>query len=132
MRYWAIFAIGLCLTSTARARDPDGKYAQANPELHKWFETLKSGKGPCCADADGAVVKDADWESHDGHYRVRIEVNQYGSWVKEPAEGSHSEWVDIPDEAIVNQPNLFGRTVVWPMYLNGRVTIRCFMPGSEG
>jgi hypothetical protein len=25
----------------------------SHPELNSWFESLKSGKGPCCSDADG-------------------------------------------------------------------------------
>jgi hypothetical protein len=33
------------------ARDPDGRYA--NSPLKGWFDSLHSGKGPCCSDADG-------------------------------------------------------------------------------
>jgi hypothetical protein len=36
------------------------KYANANPELKAWFDALKSDKGPCCSDADGTAVSDAD------------------------------------------------------------------------
>jgi hypothetical protein len=40
--------------------------------MKAWFESLKSGKGfLCCSNADGAAVSDVDWESKDGHYRVR-------------------------------------------------------------
>lgn len=45
----------------ARARDPDGRYA--NSPLKEWFDGLRSGKGPCCSDADGSAVSDVDWES---------------------------------------------------------------------
>src|SRR5262249_50466659 len=45
-------------TTSMRARDVDGRYAAQNPELHEWFEGLRSGKGPCCSDADGASVAD--------------------------------------------------------------------------
>ena len=48
----------------ALGRDVDG--------LHDWFEHLASGKGLCCSYADGYVIQDADWESQDGHYRVRV------------------------------------------------------------
>ena len=51
------------------ARDPDGRYA--NSPLKQWFDSLKSGKGPCCSDADGYALSDVDWESGNGHYRVR-------------------------------------------------------------
>ena len=101
----------------AVARDLDGRYA--NSPLKGWFESLHSGKGPCCSDADGKALTDVDWESKDGHYRVRIE----------------GEWWDVPDEAVIKEPNRAGRTMVWPVYfspLGGpvRIEIRCFMPGS--
>ena len=96
----------------AQARDPDGRYA--NSPLKQWFDGLKSGKGPCCSDADGTAVSDVDWESSNGHYRVRIE----------------GEWVEVPDDAVITEPNRVGRTMVWPIRGYGGLTIRCFMPGS--
>jgi hypothetical protein len=84
------------------------------PELNRWFDSLKSGKGPCCSDADGYAVADPDWESKSGHYRVRIE----------------GEWHEVPDDAVITEPNRAGRTMVWPIKGWGGLTIRCFMPGS--
>ncbi|MGY4260593.1 hypothetical protein ACVI1L_007661 [Bradyrhizobium sp. USDA 4516] len=96
----------------AQARDPDGRYA--NSPLKEWFDGLRSGKGPCCSDADGTAVSDVDWESKDGHYRVRLD----------------GAWIDVPDEAVVTEPNRVGRAMVWPIPSYMGVTIRCFMPGS--
>jgi hypothetical protein len=105
----------VALTSPAsHARDVDGRYAAQNPELHRWFESLKSGKGPCCSDADGSAVSDVDWETAGGHFRVRLE----------------GEWVDVPDEAVITEPNRIGRAMVWPIKGYLGITIRCFMPGS--
>ena len=53
------------------ARDR-GQFVNASAELKAWFDGLRSGKGPCCSDADGSAISDSDWESKDGHYRVRI------------------------------------------------------------
>ncbi len=75
---------------------------------------LKSGRGPCCSDADGDALADPDWESKSGHYRVRIE----------------GEGHDVPDDAVITAPNRAGRTMVWPIKGWGGLTIRCFMPGS--
>jgi hypothetical protein len=94
------------------ARDPDGRYA--NSPLKQWFDSLKSGKGPCCSDADGSAVSDVDWESKDGHYRVRLD----------------GQWLDVPDEAVITEPNRVGRTMVWPIRGYLGISIRCFMPGS--
>jgi hypothetical protein len=106
------------MASPAHARD-DGRYAGS--PLKGWFDSLKSGKGPCCSDADGTALSDVDWESKDGHYRVRIE----------------GQWIDVPENAVLTQPNLIGRTMVWPIYYRSelnpvRVEIRCFIPGSMG
>jgi hypothetical protein len=95
------------------ARDR-GQYPNATPEMKAWFEGLKSGKGPCCSDSDGTAVSDVDWQSHGGHYRVRLD----------------GEWVDVPDEAVITEPNRIGRTMVWPLRGYLGLTIRCFMPGS--
>jgi hypothetical protein len=95
------------------ARDR-GQYANSTPEMKAWFDSLRSGKGPCCSDADGSAVSDVDWETSNGHYRVRID----------------GEWFDVPDEAVITVPNRVGRTMVWPLHGYQGVTIRCFMPGS--
>jgi hypothetical protein len=94
------------------ARDPDGRYA--NSPLKQWFDSLKSGKGPCCSDADGYALSDVDWESGNGQYRVRIE----------------GEWHEVPEEAVITEPNRVGRTMVWPIRGYLGLSIRCFMPGS--
>lgn len=100
------------LVSLAAARD-DGRYAGS--PLKSWFDGLKSkGGGPCCSDADGTALSDVDWDTKDGRYRVRID----------------GQWIDVPEDTVITEPNRAGRTMVWPMYLNGRPVIRCFMPGS--
>lgn len=101
------------------ARDIDGHFA--NSPLKSWFDHLASGKGLCCSMADGVVVEDPDWETHDGHYRVRIGTGD---------DYKTMRWVDVSDDAVITEPNRYGKTMVWPMYSDGQVAIRCFMPGS--
>lgn len=117
-RPWPSLSCALLLSTLAapsmHARDLDGRYAAQNPELHQWFEGLRSGKGPCCSDADGSAVSDVDWETSGGHYRVRID----------------DQWIPVPDEAVITEPNRIGRTMVWPIRGYLGVSIRCFMPGS--
>jgi len=110
-------AHALLLPNMVAARDRDGRYA--NSPLKGWFESLHSGKGPCCSDADGTALSDVDWEAKNGHYRVRIE----------------DQWWNVPDDAVIKEPNRAGRTMVWPVYYREldnllRVEVRCFMPGS--
>lgn len=111
-------AILILLTGLALARD-DGRYAGS--ALKPWFDGLRSGRGPCCSDADGSAVADVDWQSDRGHYRVRLE----------------GIWIEVPDDAVLTEPNRAGRTMVWPMTSrNGMIvesiTIRCFIPGPMG
>jgi hypothetical protein len=104
--------IVICLVGSVRARDLDGRYA--NSPLKPWFDQLASGKGLCCSMADGESVADPDWDSKDGHYRVRLE----------------NRWIDVPEDALITEPNRAGRTMVWPIRFDDQITIRCFMPGS--
>ena len=79
--------LSACIVGGVTARDLDGRYAGS--PLKPWFDQLASGKGLCCSMADGETVSDPDWESRDGHYRVRLET----------------AWVDVPDT-----PSLPSRT----------------------
>jgi hypothetical protein len=111
---FALAAIAACLLvlTPAKARD-DGRYS--NDPLHAWFDQLASGKGLCCSFADGFSVRDVDWDTQNGRYRVKL----------------HGEWIVVPDDAVVKEPNRFGPAVVWPyMDVNGATQIRCFMPGA--
>jgi hypothetical protein len=107
----AVAILALCaLAEAAFAHDP------GRPELNGWFDHLASGKGLCCSLSDGLAVADPDWESRAGHYRVRID----------------DRWIDVPDEAVITEPNLDGRTMVWPLKRDDPgddPIIRCFMPG---
>ncbi len=38
---------------------------------------------------DGEAVADPDWESKEGHYRVRLD----------------NKWIDVPGEAVITEPN---------------------------
>src|SRR5580700_10992657 len=117
----AVLALGLFINlCTLAIFEPAIAHDHSRPELDHWFMSLQSkGKSPCCDGSDATRLDDVDWESRDGHYRVRLE----------------GQWVDVPDSAVVNSPNRAGRTMVWPVYISPlggplRGDIRCFMPGS--
>ena len=116
-RFISLAAHAFCLTTILVpdqlvARD-DGRFA--NSPLKPWFDRLASGKSLCCSFAGGFSVQDVDWDTQDGHYRVRI----YG------------QWLVVPGDAVVTEPNRFGPTVVWPYNDRyGNTQIRCFMPGA--
>ena len=105
--------ISACSAGGTSARD-DGRY-EGSP-LKSWFDHLKSQRGLCCSNADGVAVSDPDWESKDGHFRVKL----------------GGEWIDVPDDAVITEPNLAGRTMVWPNISPVGTSIRCFLPGTMG
>lgn len=110
-------AATIWFTQPAPAHD-DGRFADL--PLKAWFDQLSSRKGLCCSFADGQAIADVDWDTkRDGeqvHYRVRL----------------NGEWIDVPDEAVVTEPNKYGRAVVWPYKGDdGKTQIRCFLPGVE-
>jgi len=114
-------ALFICsLAAPVPARDLDGRYAAGDPVLHQWFDKLASGKGLCCSFADGARVEDVDWDAArdaDGNVRYRVRLD--------------GQWIDVPDAAVVTEPNKFGPAVVWPYQdIEGKTQIRCFIPGA--
>jgi hypothetical protein len=106
----AVLTVVLPLMAVDRA----GAHDRQHPELNRWYESLHSGKGPCCDGSEATRLDDADWDMKDGHYRVRID----------------GEWVDVAKEAVVDGPNRAGRAMVWPYYEDGHPRARCFMPGN--
>ena len=108
----ALFVIGFILAAGAAfARGHE------NSPLHSWFENLANKQGGmCCSYADGFSIRDVDWDTQAGHYRVRIK----------------GIWYFVPDKALVSVPNRLGPAVVWPYVEDGVTKIRCFMPGAMG
>src|ERR1700745_319994 len=76
-------AILMALAAPAGHARDRGQFANSSPEIRAWFEGLRSGKGPCCSDADGSAVSDVDWDTAGGHYRVRLR----GGLLSPPARG---------------------------------------------
>jgi hypothetical protein len=117
MRRACVALAAMLAIQSAYARD-DGRYA--NSPLKSWFDRLSSGRGLCCSFADGVVVEDPDWDvvsdvaKPEVHYRVRVD----------------GKWIDVPDDAVITEPNRLGKTMVWPMIGDHGATIRCFLPGS--
>lgn len=109
----AAAAAALTLSCAAVTAGDGGRFPDS--PLKSWFDRLASGRGLCCSFADGVRVEDPDWDTGVGHYRVRL----------------GGRWVDVPDDAVVTEPNRFGPAVVWPYQdASGATQIRCFMPGG--
>lgn len=115
--------------TTAWPRDLNSTYANKNPALHEWFDKLKSGKGLCCSYADGVSIEDVDWDM--GCVPAIASVGALECSFKVRLEG---QWILVPDDALILEPNLARTAVVWPYKAMERgvekTKIRCFIPGS--
>ena len=117
MRFALVLLITLTAPAAAHWTGP------SDPALHAWFDSLGSSKGLCCSFADGVSIQDVDWDTASiadatgAHVVYRVRLN--------------GQWIDVPPEAVVTEPNRFGAPVVWPYQdADGKTQIRCFLPGA--
>lgn len=105
-------------------------------DLTKWFMSLYSNHGTLCCDGSEAMhLSNVEWTAPDSsshHYRVKIPVNADAYERARHSEEVETMWVDVPEDAVVDEPNKEGTALVWPTYGPIGGTVRCFMPGAEG
>ena len=90
--------------ATARARWvgtaeqwADLQSRDAYGDIGNWFNSLSSKKvGSCRSNFDGRPTE-AIVPTSDNHYQVMLE----------------GQWVDVPDDAVLDVPNKYGKAVVW-------------------
>jgi hypothetical protein len=107
------------------------------PDLTDWFMSLHSKHGGLCCDGSEAMhLSNVEWtapNSSSHHYRVKIPVNANAYDRARQSEEVETVWVDVPDDAVIDDPNKEGTALVWPTYgYLGAPAVRCFMPGAEG
>jgi hypothetical protein len=116
-----VTALFLCLPLAASQARDTNPHRQIRPEIKVWIEALTDQYGiGCCATADGFRPREIAWNITASSYRVKV----------------GTQWLDVPDEAVVKGPNRLGYAVAWLEYdwdINtGEMTpsIRCFLPGA--
>jgi hypothetical protein len=68
-------------------------------------------------------------EDRNTHYRVN--PKDAASFERAiDGEEVDTVWVDVPEDAVIHDPNRAGSALVWPLYGYPSITIRCFMPGT--
>lgn len=101
----------LCVYAAAALARDNGQFSHVQADVREWFKSLKSPNGvPCCDTADGTRLDDVDWRQDEQGYSVRID----------------GEWMRVPKEAIVDQPNRVGFAIIWRW--GGK--LQCFLPGT--
>ena len=117
MRYITYFLLAILAAMLSLGLEKAFSHDHGRPDLNFWFRGLQSkAKIYCCDGSDAKSLDDVDWDTKDDHYRVRID----------------GKWVDVPPEAVVDEPNKAGKAMVWPFtYPDGTMVIHCFIPGVE-
>jgi hypothetical protein len=114
-------ALLMLVASPGMARD-NGQFAQIDPETRQWFRSQRSPKtgAICCNEADGVYAEET------------VRSDQY--WTRFPE--SKGQWMQVPDDVVIKDPNRHGAPVVWWYYEmdpeNGRrvLKIRCYAVGG--
>jgi hypothetical protein len=113
-----------------------GQYAQMDPTVRQWFRSQRvpggaRKGGSCCSEADGVYAEEDIRADADGtsHYWVRFE-----------ARSRVVDWMKVPDEVVIHDPNRNGAPVVWwganEYYNDGvppagaHIIIFCYAPGA--
>ena len=106
------------------------------PDLDSWYPKLHSKSGSWCCDGpkkDAVHLTDVDWTTQNqesSHYRAKIPKTSDDMAQAMRGESFESVWVDVPDGAVIEDPNLDGTTLIWPTYGYEGAKVRCFMPGA--
>ena len=105
----------LCAPALARELYP-GQYRNVPADVRQWFRSQKSPKtgALCCYEADGTYAEE---DIRNGVYWTRFELTR-------------GEWIPVPSDVVIHDPNRNGAPVVWWFYQDGRVQIRCYAPGG--
>ncbi len=94
-----------------------GQYDSVDPQVKEWFRSQRvPGSGIlCCSEADGTYAEE---DIRGTHY-----------WTRWSIDGAMTPWQQVPEEVVLPH-NKNGSPVVWWMYQDGGLKIRCFAPGG--
>lgn len=116
------------------------EYAQLDEATRRWFneQMVPGTSSRCCSTADGEFAEE---EIRDGHYWARFTANvQHWSSnsTQYETEKVESGWIEVPEHAVIAEPNRRGVPVVWWIMRGAdqdgkpRLSIRCYAPGAKG
>lgn len=113
------FIILALLAVAATARD-NGQWAQSSPALRNWFKSQKSPAtgAYCCDESDGTFAEE--------------DIREGAYWTRCPTDSKCpiKDWMPVPAEVVIHDPNRNGAPVVWWLFQDGKPQIRCYAPGG--
>lgn len=127
----AVMMLTLLLLGLAYATWRPEMAQEFTPEERTWFNRQQVPAGPnkgtlCCNTADGTFAQE---DIRNGHYWTRYHYRYY-SGVGVAQEGD-TDWVEVPDNTVIHEPNRHGSPAVWYHFVGGPTpVIRCYSPGA--
>ena len=91
----------------------DHNWTTADREWYKKQQVPGKPGNLCCNENDAS---EAEEDIRNGRY-----------WTRWPR---HPQWIIVPDEAVIHNPNRNGAPVVWWWHENGILKIKCYAPGG--
>lgn len=76
-----------------------------------------------CPISEGLIVQPRDWGTHPYH---ECSTNNECHFIQHYRVHIGGVWVDVPSEAVITQSAR--KAIVWAAYIDGKPTIRCFLP----
>jgi hypothetical protein len=121
-----VIVLTLAALGAAYAKPP----ANANPKYHEWFEKLENADGNSCCDPniDGVWFNSNYDLNNDGSVTLYDPPLPFGIHA-ENVEGGVPKTILVPKKNVV-AANPTGHAVWWPEFNNGKLTTRCFSPGT--
>lgn len=137
LAFFAIcFALGLLLYAVLpRPSHAEWRAEMAQeftPDERRWFneQVVPDGaaKGSrCCNTSDGTFAQE---DIRGGHYWTKYHYRRYDSHGNRLDDGD-TGWVEVPDKAVIHEPNRHGSPAVWYFFTGGpEPSIRCYAPGA--
>ncbi len=92
------------------------EHAQVEPRIQRWLLQQQNpvSKISCCDQKDAEQVEE---DIREGVYWVRSDMTR-------------GQWVRVPPENVLKNPNLHGRPVAWFRHQMGGVFVFCYAPGA--
>lgn len=137
MRRWIVIASlmsSICINTSLNAKWRQYMAQVFTPQEQEWFynQKIPGTNNRCCSVADGTFALE---DIRNGHYWTKFHYKVYSNDDEDESElleEHDTDWIQVPDNLVINEPNKNGVPAVWyGINPNGTAFIRCYAPGGK-
>lgn len=104
------------------------------PQEQEWFgkQLIPGTSTRCCSTADGTfALEDIRYDAKGiGHYWTKFHTKSHDDETGTAWGEQETEWIEVPDDRVIREPNRHGSPAVWWYFENGEPKIKCYAPGG--